>query len=411
MKRFPSFLFVSSLLLTGFIFGLVISGRLASLDAPFAAQTPAPAAPTAPSRSSAMPVTAGLPDLSPIAERALKVAANISSTEEVFSFFGGSQQAENVGSGVIVSADGYILTNNHVIQNASGDIRVTLPDAREVKGKVIGKDDVTDLAVVKVDATGLPTLPWGDSTQLRVAEWVLAVGNPFQFSKTVTLGIVSAVSRPGETMGAYNDLIQTDAAINPGNSGGALVDDEGHLVGINTAILAANSGGALVNSRGELIGINSMIYTETGGNTGIGFAIPSNLARQIMDELIKNGEIRWGSVGYVQWVTASADDARRAGYGPVAGVFVTRRMDMNSPAYRGGLRPGDIIVSINEHPVTSVEQLEGLIFKSIIGSTARVEVVRSSRPSGSSLSPGTLQHVTLSVPIVSRSQQAPRRGR
>ena len=178
-----------------------------------------------------------------------------------------------------MSADGYVLTNTHVIGYAGADIRVTLPGAREMRGKLIGIDDVSDLAVVKVDAQNLETLPWGDSGKLRVAEWVLAVGNPFQLSGTVTLGIISTVNRSAAQVGANTDFIQTDAAINPGNSGGALV-----------------------NSRGELIGINTMIYSETGGYQGIGFAIPSNLARRIMDELKATGTVPWGSIGRIRWI-------------------------------------------------------------------------------------------------------------
>jgi S1-C subfamily serine protease len=371
-------LFATSLLVGGFIAGLVLSGRPTSTDAPFAAQAPQTAG-----RSTAMPATAGLPDLSPVAERALKVAANISSTQVVddrlsrmFPWAAPQESQQSIGSGVIVSADGYILTNNHVIGNAASDIRVTLPDGRDVKGTIVGVDDVTDLAVLKVDATGLPTLPWGDSSKLRVAEWVLAIGNPFQFSKTVTLGIVSAVSRPGEQMGAFNDLIQTDAAINPGNSGGALI-----------------------NARGELVGINSMIYSETGGYQGIGFAIPSNLAQQIMGELIKNGEVRWGAVdGIRNCVTVDAATARANGFGGFAGVFVSS-IYRNSPVAQAGITPGDIIVSFNDHPVVSTEQLEGLIVHATVGSTANIDVVRNSK------------RVTLKIPVVSRRQQSGRGGR
>src|SRR5262249_55191150 len=160
-----------------------------------------------------------------------------------------------LGSGVIVRSDGVILTNRHVIGNAAADVRVTLPDGKDYPAKLMGIDEGSDLAVVKVEATKLGTLPWGDSGKLRVAEWVVAIGNPFQFTGTVTLGIVSTKSRSGAAMGAIGDFIQTDAAINPGNSGGALI-----------------------NARGELIGINTMIYSETGGYQGLGFAIPSNTA-------------------------------------------------------------------------------------------------------------------------------------
>jgi hypothetical protein len=178
--------------------------------------------------------------------------------------------AQSLGSGVIVSADGYVLTNSHVINEGRGEVTVTLPDRREVPAEIIGVDEATDLAVLKIAERNLPTLPWGDSSQLRVAEWVLAIGNPFQLNQTVTLGIVSATGRSlGGRVASYEDFIQTDAAINPGNSGGALI-----------------------NARGELVGINTAIYSESGGYQGIGFAVPSNVARHVMQELIKHGEVR-----------------------------------------------------------------------------------------------------------------------
>jgi serine protease Do len=365
-------------LLAGFAFGLVVSGRMAMTESSGAA--PASPPPAQATLATTPAAAAGLPDLSPIADRALKVSTNISSTQLVrrrtdpfYQFFYGAepwatQESTSLGSGVIVSADGYVLTNNHVIGDAGSDIRVTLPDGRELKGAVVGVDDVTDLAVLKVDAQGLPTLPWGDSTRLRVAEWVLAIGNPFQFSRTVTLGIVSAVSRSGEQVGAYNDLIQTDAAINPGNSGGALV-----------------------NGRGELVGINSMIYSETGGYQGIGFAIPSNVAREIMDEL-KKGEVHWGSVGVVRWLTIDENTARRAGFGPVAGAYVDR-ISRNASAYKAGLLPDDIVVSFKGQTITSAEQLDRLIIGTTPGTTADVGVMRNGR------------RINLAVPIVSRQQQ------
>ncbi len=176
-----------------------------------------------------------------------------------------------------------------------------------------GSISVSDLAVIKVNAKNLPTLPWGDSDKLRVAQWVLAIGNPFQLSGTVTLGIVSTVSRSGAQVGGYANFIQTDAAINPGNSGGALVD-----------------------ARGELVGINSMIYSETGGNQGIGFAIPSNLAQRIMTELIKNHGISWGSIGEITWI--NVDHAAAEEYNlTTTGAFV-RSIARSSSAYRAGVR-------------------------------------------------------------------------
>jgi S1-C subfamily serine protease len=216
---------------------------------------------------------APLPDLSEVAAQAIQASVNISSTQQVadpmMQFIYGSravQSQTSLGSGVIVSEDGLILTNSHVVGSRGAQVRVTTNDNREVAAQIKGIDPYTDLAVLKVDARGLAPLPWGDSSKLRVAEWVLAVGNPFQFNQTVTQGIVSAQNRHDPQLATYNDFIQTDAAINPGNSGGALV-----------------------NSRGELIGINTMIYSETGGYQGIGFAIPVNLAHRILTELVNNG--------------------------------------------------------------------------------------------------------------------------
>ena len=177
------------------------------------------------------------------------------------------QREEALGSGVIVSPDGYILTNNHVIDKAT-DIKVVLADRREFKARLVGADSKTDIAVLKVDATGLPVIPLGDSTTMKAGNFVLAVGNPFGLNQTVTMGIVSATGRGGLGIEDYEDFIQTDAAINPGNSGGALVDVNGDLVGINTAILSGS-----------------------GGNQGVGFAIPVNMARQVMDEILKHGKV------------------------------------------------------------------------------------------------------------------------
>jgi serine protease Do len=340
----------------GFIGGLVVSGRMSGSQ-------PAGAAPSEQARPTSFPsptaAPATLPDLSAIADRAIQASVNISSTKMVrvdpfFQLFYGAdpvQPQTSLGSGVVVTSDGYVLTNSHVVA-AGTDIRVTLADKRDLAATIVGSDPVTDLALVKVTATGLATLPWGDSSKLRVAEWVLAVGNPFAFSQTVTLGIVSSANRSDPQLNVYNDFIQTDAAINPGNSGGALV-----------------------NSRGELVGINSMIYSQTGGYQGIGFAIPANLARTIMTELKDTGEIVRGSIGTLELRTADADLARRAGSNVAAGVMVVN-MYRNEPAFRSGLAPYDIVVAVNGQAVTEKTQLERLIASLKVGSTARVEFVR-----------------------------------
>jgi S1-C subfamily serine protease len=231
---------------------------------------------------------------------------------------------------------------------------------------------VSDLAVVKIEATGLPTIPWGDSSALRVAEWVLAVGNPFQFTGTVTLGIVSAVSRSGEQVGSMQDFIQTDAAINPGNSGGALV-----------------------NARGELVGINNRIYAPTGGNQGIGFAIPSNLARRIMTELIEKGAVSWGSIGDIRWVNVDRQTAEQNGL-DVTGGFVYS-LDRRSSAYRAGLEPADIVTSVNGEPVSSAEQIQRAVVRQRIGSTLSLGVRKRDG-----------RRVTIDVPVVARQSPLPR---
>jgi S1-C subfamily serine protease len=229
-----------------------------------------------------------------------------------------------------------------------------MPDNRELSATVVGIDPYTDLAVLKTTATGVTPIPWGDSSKLRVAEWVLAVGNPFEFNQTVTLGIISSPNRHDPELAAYNDFIQTDAAINPGNSGGPLV-----------------------TSRGELVGINTMIAGNSGGNQGIGFAIPSNLARQVMAELIKNGEVVRGSIGNLMVMTNNAALATRFRLGTQIGVLV-RNMSKSDSAYMNGrgIVPGDVIVRFNQTDITEQSQLQQLIAKAAIGSTATIDVIR-----------------------------------
>jgi S1-C subfamily serine protease len=302
-----------------------------------------------------------LPDLSNIAERGIKGSVNISSTAQVrvrdpfFEMMYGRKLVEpqtSLGSGVIVSEDGSILTNSHVVQDKDAAIKVTLPDNRELPATVVGIDPYTDLALLKVAATGLQPLPWGDSSKLRVAEWVLAIGNPFEFNQTVTLGIVSSTSRHDSE---GNDFIQTDAAINPGNSGGALV-----------------------TSRGELVGINTMIISQTGNYAGIGLAIPSNLARRVMDELRTRGQVTRGSIGNLILLTISPEQARQNNLGTQGGVFV-RNMSRSDSAYLDGrgILPRDIIVKYNQTTITEQGQLQRLIAESKIGSTATIEVIRN----------------------------------
>jgi S1-C subfamily serine protease len=269
---------------------------------------------------------------------------------------------------VLVSPEGYVLTNTHVIRDARADVRVTLSDGQERQGKLIGIDQLSDLAVVQVQAPAIALLPWGDSSKLRVAEWVMAVGNPFQLSGTVTLGIVSTVNRSGAQVGSeYADFIQTDAAINPGNSGGALV-----------------------NARGELVGINTMIYSVSGGFQGIGFAIPSNTARDIMRELVANGSVRWGSIGgYVRFIELDRQEAREYGLGDVEGLAVYQ-IAQQSNLYKAGVRPGDVIVDFNGQPLKTLDELNRLVVRAPVGSRVPMTVVRNGR------------RMAVNVPVVPR---------
>ena len=384
---------IFSLLLVacGFAAGLVLTGRMRQAEEASAQQqAPAPAARAVPSPS--LGVAAALPDFTAVAERTVPAVANISSQQIVrrpnspyandpfFRYFFGDNPdlfgtrpgvESSLGSGVVISPDGYILTNNHVVAGDSGRIslrdlpriKVGLSDNREMEAKIVGVDANTDLALLKVDATNLRTIPWGDSTKLKVAEWVLAIGNPFQLNQTVTLGIVSAVGRTNLGVSAYEDFIQTDAAINPGNSGGALV-----------------------NARGELIGINTAIFSQSGGYQGIGFAVPSQLARRIVADLQQYGQVRRGTIGYVEVAPLTPETADQLGAPDTRGVLV-RRMARDSTAYTGGLRPGDVIVSFNGTTITDGNHLSRLIQDARIGATVPIGVIRDGR------------RITVQVPI------------
>jgi len=269
------------------------------------------------------------------------------------------RQYESYGSGVIIDRDGYLLTNDHVVHNAAA-VRVMLTDGREFDGRVLGGDPLFDLAVVKIDGDDLPVARLGDSDDLMIGEWAVAVGNPFgqllnDRQPTVTAGVVSAVHRDiqagGQGEGVYKDMIQTDAAINPGNSGGPLV-----------------------NSRGEVIGINTFIFSSSGGSIGIGFAIPVNIAKQIINELIEFGRIRDAWVGIqVQDLTAAV--AQGLGIERVGGVLASF-VEPESPAARAGIRGGDVIVGVNGDPVGNVRRARRAIFGARVGDVVTLTILR-----------------------------------
>ncbi|MDP3089968.1 MAG: Do family serine endopeptidase [Nitrospira sp.] len=257
------------------------------------------------------------------------------------------------GSGVIVSPDGYIITNNHVVADAV-DVEVILADRRQYKGKVVATDPKTDVAVVKINATNLPTVPWADSSTLAVGEFVLAIGNPLGLSRTVTFGIVSAVGRADVGVADFEDFIQTDAPINPGNSGGALV-----------------------NVNGELVGINTAIASPTGGSVGVGFAIPSNMARAAMQSLIKTGRVVRGFLGAsTQDVSPSLGKIFRLP--DVKGAIVTD-LQAKGSAERAGLKRGDVVVRFDGRDVMDSGQLRNLVAQSPIGSKHRLDLIREGK--------------------------------
>jgi serine protease Do len=258
------------------------------------------------------------------------------------------------GSGVIVTPDGFIITNNHVVADAV-DVEVILADRRQYKGKVVATDPKTDVAVVKIHASNLPTATWGDSSHLAVGDFVLAIGNPLGLSRTVTFGIVSAVGRADVGVADFEDFIQTDAPINPGNSGGALV-----------------------NIHGELVGINTAIASPTGGSVGVGFAIPSNMARAAMQSLIKTGRVVRGFLGAsTQDVSPPLGKIFRLP--DVKGAIVTDVQPKGS-AERAGLKRGDVVVRFDGRDVMDSGQLRNLVAQSPIGSKHRVDLIRDGKP-------------------------------
>jgi Do/DeqQ family serine protease len=261
------------------------------------------------------------------------------------------RETQATGSGVIVdAAQGYVLTNSHVTENGNS-IEVTTKDNRSFKARLIGRDPETDIAVLQISGSNLTAVPIGDSDRLQVGDFVLAVGNPFGLGQTVTSGIISALGRNGLGIEGYEDFIQTDASINPGNSGGPLVDLQGRIVGINTAIVA-----------------------PSGTNVGIGFAVPINIARLVMDQLIKGGEIKRGRIG-VAIQDLTPDIAQALGTTHTQGAVIAR-VEAGSPAERAGLRTNDLVVAVNGVPIHNGAELKNRVVVAQIGDAVDLTVVR-----------------------------------
>lgn len=313
-----------------------------------------------------------LPSLAPMLEKVLPAVVNISTRGRVrvqenplmqdpfFRRFFGVPDAprerptQSLGSGVVIDArQGYIVTNNHVVDKAD-EIVVTLRDGRSLKAKLVGKDPEADIAVIKVPAENLVALPMADSDRLRVGDFVVAIGNPFGLGQTVTSGIVSAMGRTGLGIEGYEDFIQTDASINPGNSGGALVNLRGELVGVNTAILAPG-----------------------GGNVGIGFAIPANMAKQITNQLVAHGEVRRGRLG-VLMQDLTQDLANAFNIKETQGAVVAQVVK-GSPAEKAGLQPGDVITAINGRKLRNAAELRNVLGLTRIGDQVSLDVQRDGR--------------------------------
>ena len=270
-------------------------------------------------------------------------------------FFGEQDEASpsaGLGSGVIVSADGYILTNNHVVE-AADEITVILNDGRRTQAKLVGTDPDTDLAVLKIKLDKLPVMVLSNSDQLQVGDIVLAIGNPFGVGQTVTSGIVSALGRNQLGINTFENFIQTDAAINPGNSGGALVDVQGNLLGINTAI-----------------------YSRSGGSMGIGFAIPVNTARQVLEGIVKQGQVVRGWIG-VEPTEITPDLVKTFNVQKSSGVIITGVLQ-TGPAFKAGVRPGDVLLSVQGEPVRNVAELLSRVSALKPGQPARMKVLRQS---------------------------------
>ena len=363
--------------------GLALLFVVATLKPQWLAREPAapqasavPAAPTAGVASAILQVAANEPvnranaigSYADAVARAMPAVVNVYTAKQIArgsaedpiarQFFGEStnpepQSVARLGSGVIVTSDGYVLTNNHVVQ-AADEIAVALGDGRRVNARLVGADPETDLAVLKIDLPDLPVMTFGRSETLKVGDVVLAIGNPFDVGQTVTMGIVSALGRSNLGINTFENFIQTDAAINEGNSGGALVDSNGHLVGINTAI-----------------------FSRTGGSIGIGFAIPTSIVTQVMGQIVQNGRVRRGYFGIELYdITPELVDALRL---KRKDGVVVRGLVRNGPASSAGMEPGDVVESINGTPVSDRRAMLSQIAQLDPGVTASVQVLREAK--------------------------------
>jgi serine protease DegQ len=331
------------------------------------------AAPAAPAPLAAAPAGGRMTSFSEAAKRAMPTVVNIYTSKEIKAqrppfmddpvfryFFGGegegqSQKSNNLGSGVIVSDQGYILTNAHVVE-AADEIEVALADNRRAKAKVIGTDPDTDLAVIKIDLPKVPAITFGQSDQAQVGDVVLAIGNPFGVGQTVTLGIISALARSHLGINTFENFIQTDAAINPGNSGGALVDVNGNMIGINTAIYSRTPGGA---------------------SLGIGFAIPVSTAKMVLDQLVQTGSVTRGWIGVaVQDLTPELSESLKLG--DARGTLISEVI-REKPAEQGGVKVGDLLIAVDGKPVTDSAGMLALISAIAPGTSTTLKVLRAQK--------------------------------
>ncbi len=348
-----------ALVVASFVAGMVVTGRLGPAGEADAQPTPAAPAPTPPVSSRGSASNGNLPELADVAERVIPSVVNVSAvgSRQIRLPFGfvDEQPMQSAGSGVIISKKGdvgYVLTNAHVIGEAT-QLSVVLWNRRERPAELVGIDPHADLALLRVKEPTLQPITWGDSSRLRVAEWVMAVGNPYQLGETVTLGIVSALGRTNAQISVVADYIQTDAAINPGNSGGALV-----------------------NRRGELIGINTWIYSESGGYQGIGFAVPSNLARDIATQLEQTGKVSRGTIaGLLRIAPLNPGLAQDLNVTSLDGVVIYRIRNTGD-AWAAGLRAGDVIIGFNGTSITNTEGFERSMLTAPVGSVATLRVRR-----------------------------------